>query len=57
MTSLVIRLPQKGVSATVQSTKIGGLRPTITKIDDYRMTVTIDTLAPGNYVYQATFAP
>lgn len=55
--SLVIMLPQKGVTATVQSTKIGGLRPTITKIDDYRVTVTFDTLAPGNYVYQATFAP
>lgn len=54
--SLVIMLPQKGVTATVQSTKINGLSPTIAKIDDYRVSVTFDTLAPGNYVYQATFA-
>lgn len=55
--SLVIMLPQKGVTATVQSTKIAGLSPTITKIDDYRVSVVFDTLPPGNYVYQATFAP
>lgn len=55
--SLVIMLPQKGVIAKVQSTKIDGLDPTITKIDDYRVSVVFDTLLPGNYVYQATFAP
>jgi peptidoglycan/xylan/chitin deacetylase (PgdA/CDA1 family) len=55
--SLVIMLPQKGITATVQSTKTDGLKPTVTKIDDYRATVVFDTLSPGNYVYQATFAP
>ncbi len=55
--SLVIMLPQKGITATVQSTKTDGLKPTVTKIDDYRTAVVFDSLQPGNYVYQATFAP
>ena len=55
--SLVIMLPQKGVIATIQSTKTDGIKPTVTKIDDYRSTVVFDSLPPGNYAYQATFAP
>jgi len=55
--SLVIMLPQKGVIATVQSTKTDSIKPTVTKIDDYRSTVVFDSLPPGNYAYQATFAP
>ena len=55
--SLVIMLPQKGVTATVQSTKTDSIKPTVTKIDDYRSNVVFDSLPPGNYAYQATFAP
>lgn len=54
--SLVVMLPQKGVLPTVQSTKIGGVKPTVSKIDNYRAAIVFDTLPPGNHVYQATFA-
>lgn len=55
--SLVVMLPQKGILPTVQSTKIGAVKPTVSKIDPYRAVIVFETLNPGNYVYQATFAP
>lgn len=54
--SLVVMLPQKGVLPTVESTKIGGLKPTVSKIDNYRAAIVFNRLPPGNHVYQATFA-
>lgn len=54
--SLVVMLPQKGVLPSVQSTKIGGVKPTVSNIDNYRAAIVFDTLEPGNYVYQVTFA-
>lgn len=53
--SLTIMLPHKGLIPTVQSTRIGGIEPLVSKIDDYRVAVVFDTLNPGNYFYQATF--
>lgn len=53
--SLMMMLPIKGILPSVQSTKIGGIQPLISKIDDYRVAVIFDTLNPGNYFYQATF--
>lgn len=53
--SLMIMLPHKGIMPTVQSTKIGGIQPLVSKVDDYRATVVFDSLNPGNYFYQATF--
>ena len=54
--SLVMMLPQKGLLPSVQSTKIGGVSPNVSAIDNYRAAIVFDTLKPGNYVYQATFA-
>lgn len=54
--TLIIMLPQKGVLPTVRSTKIGTSAPQITKLDDYRAAVIFESLKPGDYVFQATFA-
>lgn len=54
--SMIVMLPQKGILPTVQSVKIGGVKPTISRIDDYRAAIVFDSLNPGNYAYQATFS-
>ena len=54
--SLVIMLPQKGRLPSVQSRKIGGVKPTVSTIDAYRATILFDSLSPGHHAYQATFA-
>lgn len=54
---LIVMLPQKGVIPTVTGLKIGMLKPTVSRIDDYRAAIVFNSLNPGNYVYQATFAP
>ena len=41
---------------TVRSPKIGSVTPRIEKLDDYRAAVIFDSLNPGDYVFQATFA-
>ncbi len=53
--SLIVMLPQKGRMPSVQSLKIGGVKPTVVKIDEFRAAVVFDTLKPGNYAYQAVF--
>lgn len=53
--SLVVMLPQKGVSTIVKSVKVGQPTPVVTRIDDLRMAVTFAKLDPGNYAYQVTF--
>ncbi len=53
--SLIVMLPKKGILPTVQSTKIGGKLPIVSKIDDYRAAFVFDSLLPGNYFYQTTF--
>lgn len=53
--SLVVMIPQKGLLPVVQPTKIGGVKPVVSFIDNYRATVLFDSLSPGNHVYQATF--
>lgn len=54
--SMIVMLPQKGVVPKVRPMKIGIKEPVITKIDDYRAAIVFDTLSPGNYAYQVTFA-
>lgn len=54
--SMIVMLPQKGVLPTVRTLKIGFKEPVVSKIDDFRAAVVFDTLAPGNYAYQVTFA-
>lgn len=54
--SLIVMLPKKGAVMAVKSLKIGLQKPTVLKIDNYRAAVVFDTLAPGNYAYQATFS-
>lgn len=53
--SLTVMLPEKGVLPSVTGTKIGMPTATVAKIDDYRVSITFDTLSPGNYAYQLTF--
>lgn len=53
--TLVVMLPQKGRLPTVQSLKIGGAKPVVAKIDEYRAAIIFDTLKPGNYAYQVLF--
>ena len=53
--SLVVMMPQKGLLPSVQSTKIGGVKPTVSSIDNYRATILFDSLSPGHHAYQATF--
>ena len=56
LSSLIVMLPKKGAVMAVKSLKIGLQKPTVLKIDNYRAAVVFDTLAPGNYSYQATFS-
>lgn len=53
--SLIVMLPQKGRMPKVQSLKIGGVQPTVSKIDEFRAAIVFDSLKPGNYAYQAVF--
>jgi Polysaccharide deacetylase len=55
--SVVIMLPKKGFVPNVSGTKIGMPTPTMTIIDDFRASLAFDSLNPGNYSYQVTFAP
>lgn len=55
--ALVIMLPQKGSQPTVEALKIGMVKPVISRIDEYRSSLTFDSLAPGSYAYQLTFTP
>lgn len=54
--TLVVMLPQKGAQAIAEGLKIGMVKPTIARIDDYRSSLIFDTLAPGSYAYQLTFS-
>lgn len=53
--TLTVMQPHKGPLLAINSTKIGGVSPTVVKIDDYRAALVFDSLSPGNYFYQATF--
>jgi peptidoglycan/xylan/chitin deacetylase (PgdA/CDA1 family) len=53
--TLIVMLPEKGVLPAVRSTQIGSVVPKVAKLDDYRAAVLFDSLAPGDYVFQATF--
>ena len=55
--TVVVMLPKKGVQAIVEGAKIGMVKPTLAKIDEYRAAVIFDSLAPGSYVYQVSFSP
>ncbi len=53
--SLMVMLPQKDALPTVEGAKIGMVKPSVSRIDDYRAAIVFDSLKPGSYVYQATF--
>lgn len=53
--SFIVFLPQKDVSMSVKSTKIGGVLPTVRTIDAYRKVLIFPGLPPGNHSYQITF--
>lgn len=55
--TLVVMLPQKGAQPAVEALKIGMVKPVISRIDEYRSSLIFDSLAPGSYAYQLTFAP
>lgn len=55
--SLIVMLPQKGILPTIQSVKTGIVKPTVSRIDDYRAAIVFGSLEPGDYAYQATFSP
>lgn len=55
--SFTVMLPERGILPKVESTKIGYAKPSVRKIDDYRASLVFESLAPGNYEYQATFTP
>lgn len=54
--TLTLMLPQKAIHPVVDGVKIGMVKPTVTRIDDYRSSIVFDTLEPGSYSYQATFS-
>lgn len=54
--TLVVMLPQKGAQPTAEGLKIGMVKPTISRIDDYRSSLIFDSLPPGSYAYQLTFS-
>lgn len=53
--SLTVMLPKKGLLPIISGVKSGMPLPTVTLTDDYKASIIFDTLAPGNYFYQATF--
>ncbi len=54
--TLTVMLPQKSIHAVVEGVKIGMVKPTVSKIDEYRSALIFDSLEPGSYVYQVTFS-
>jgi len=55
--SFIVMLPERGILPKVESTKIGFAKPVVHRIDNYRASVIFESIAPGNYGYQATFTP
>jgi peptidoglycan/xylan/chitin deacetylase (PgdA/CDA1 family) len=55
--TVLVMLPQKGVTAKVHSTKTTGMKPNVVRLDAYRAAIIFDALPPGNYSYQVTFEP
>jgi peptidoglycan/xylan/chitin deacetylase (PgdA/CDA1 family) len=55
--SVIIMLPQKGLLPHVLGTKVGMELPTVTLMDEFRALLVFETLSPGNYSFQTTFAP
>ncbi len=54
--TVIVTTPQRGVQTMVDGTKVSMVKPTVSKIDDYRAAVVFDSLAPGNYGYKVTFS-
>jgi hypothetical protein len=55
--SVVLMLPRKNYVPSVSGVKVGMALPKTSLIDSYRALLHFDSLAPGNYGYQVTFAP
>jgi hypothetical protein len=55
--SVIVMLPRKNYMPTVSGVKVGMSMPKVSLIDSYRALLQFDSLLPGNYGYQVTFAP
>ena len=55
--TVIVTTPQRGVQTTVVGDTVTMVRPTVSKIDDYRAALVFESLAPGNHGYSVTFSP
>ncbi len=55
--TVIVTTPQRGVQTTVDGTKVSMVKPTVSRIDDYRAALVFESLAPGNHGYSVTFSP
>ncbi len=55
--TVIVTTPQRGVQTTVVGDTVTMIRPTVSKIDDYRAALVFESLAPGNHGYSVTFSP
>jgi hypothetical protein len=54
---VIVTTPQRGVQTTVVGATVTVVKPTVSKIDDYRAALVFESLAPGNHGYSVTFSP
>jgi hypothetical protein len=55
--TVIVTTPQRGVQTTVVGATVTVVKPTVSKIDDYRAALVFESLAPGNHSYLVTFSP
>jgi peptidoglycan/xylan/chitin deacetylase (PgdA/CDA1 family) len=54
--SFVVMLPQRNAIANVRGAKVGTQLPKVVRLDDLRVALVFEQMAPGNYSYQITFS-
>ena len=55
--TVIVTTPQRGLQTSVDGATVTMVKPTVSRIDDYRAAVVFESLAPGNHSYQVTFSP
>jgi hypothetical protein len=53
--TVILMLPTRGLVPSIRGTKAGTLLPALRRLDDFRYALIFESLAPGNYAYQATY--
>ncbi len=53
--TVILMLPQRGLTPSIRGTKAGMVQPTLKRLDDFRYALIFESLMPGNYAYQATY--